>query len=220
MTWRLGGSEARVEFVLIQTYLLFIWKSCCSYANFFLSSLNGRELKETLNIISCSYRTIRGWNPGLERRKVLTWTWPKFSALNFTILRSRNCLTDISKNFNKPFLLYRMTNKDGRKNCLRYYVNAGDNLIKSVLSGSNILLPSSQMYPWRWISLLYRMAVALDFYGKLSQTPAAQSLDILFCTGNLWPQPVTRESGWIRAWTSQTRLIIVFTWTAIRTTRS
>ena len=33
VTWRLNGSEAGVEFVLIQTSLFLLCKSSCSYAN-------------------------------------------------------------------------------------------------------------------------------------------------------------------------------------------
>ena len=33
VTWPLNGSEAGVDLVLIQTSLLLLWKSSCSYAN-------------------------------------------------------------------------------------------------------------------------------------------------------------------------------------------
>ena len=33
VTWPLNGSEAGVDLALIQTSLLLLWKSSCSYAN-------------------------------------------------------------------------------------------------------------------------------------------------------------------------------------------
>ena len=44
VTWHLSGSEARVDFALMKTFLLFTCKASCSSANKFVGGQGGGKL--------------------------------------------------------------------------------------------------------------------------------------------------------------------------------
>ena len=57
VTWPLNGSEAEDDFVLIQTSLLFTYKSCCSHANYFTYTYEKHEVSRETSQLKLRFHT-------------------------------------------------------------------------------------------------------------------------------------------------------------------